>query len=413
MKLRRITIEDARQATVRVPDPAIQREALRIVDDVRARGEIALKEHARAAGDWREGARLVFDRDAIEDAAQSVDDRDFALLRRTANRLRSFAAAQRRAVNDVCIPLAGGHAGQTVEPLERAGCYVANGKQPSAVLMTAVTARAAGVRSVWVAVSSPSPIVFAAAYVAGVDSVLAVGGPAAIGAFAFGAGVVPACDAIVGAGDARVEAAKKHVAGRVAIDVTEGPNELCVLVDDSADARLVAADLLAQAEHASGVPMLVSLDERLVQRVEHEVDLQLAALPNAASCRRVLDQGFVIVEPDLKRAIQAVDEIAPAHLQVVLRDTGLARYLVRHCGTLFVGASSSESFADYGAGPNFVMPTARGARSRGGLSVFTFLRMRPWIEITDPTELDADAAAFARLEGFEAHARSAEMRNSL
>ncbi|MDZ4773643.1 MAG: histidinol dehydrogenase [Planctomycetota bacterium] len=410
MKLRRLTIESASKATVRATDSSIQRDAVRIVDDVRARGEIALKEHARAASDWRVGTRLVFDRDAIEDAAQRVDDRDVALLSRTANRLRTFAAAQRRAVTDVCIPLAGGHAGQTVEPVERAGCYAASGKLPSAVLMTAVTARAAGVRNVWVAVSSPSPIVFAAAYVAGVDSLLAVGGPAAIGAFAFGAGVVPACNAIVGIGDARVAAAKQHVAGRVAIDVTDGANELCALVDDSADARLVAADLLAQAEHADGIPMLVSLDEALVERVERELDLQLAALPNAAACRRALEQGFVIVEPDLKRAIHAVDEIAPAHLQLVLRDTGLARYLVRHCGTLFVGPRSSESFADYGAGPNCMLPTARGARSRGGLSVFTFLRVRPWLEITDPTELAADAAAFARLEGFEAHARAAEIR---
>jgi phosphoribosyl-ATP pyrophosphohydrolase/phosphoribosyl-AMP cyclohydrolase/histidinol dehydrogenase len=276
--------------------------------------------------------------------------------------------------------------------------------------MTAVTARAAGVRDVWVASPSPAPIVFAAAYVAGVDSLLAAGGPAAIAAFAFGAGAVPACDAIVGIGDQNVTAAKNLLAGRVAIDVLEGPNELCLLVDDSADPCLVAADLLAQAEHVGGVPMLVSMDARLVEEIERELDAQLASLPNAERCRRALESGFAIVEPDLKRAIQAIDEIAPAHLQLMLRDTGLARYLVRHCGALFVGARSSEAFADYGAGPSYVLPKARGSRSRGGLSVFTFLRMRPWLEITDPGELAADAASIARLEGLEAHARAAEIR---
>jgi histidinol dehydrogenase len=113
----------------------------------------------------------------------------------------------------------------------------------------------------------------------------------------------------------------------------------------------------------------------------------------------------------VRRAIHAVDEIAPANLQLMLRDTGLARYLVRHCGTLFIGPHTSEAFSDYGAGPNYVLPTARGSRSRGGLSVFTFLRMRPWLELTDPTELAADAAALARIEGFEAHARAAELRS--
>jgi histidinol dehydrogenase len=170
--------------------------------------------------------------------------------------------------------------------------------------------------------------------------------------------------------------------------------------------------MLAQAEHAAGVPMLVSLDADVVERVEHELERQLASLPHAAQCRARLDSGFVLVEPVLERAIRAVDDIAPAHLQLMLRDPGLARYLVRHCGSLFIGPHASEAFADYGGGPNYAMPTTRGARSRGGLSVFTFLRMRPWLELTDPKDLAADAAALARLEGFEAHARAAELRGS-
>jgi phosphoribosyl-ATP pyrophosphohydrolase/phosphoribosyl-AMP cyclohydrolase/histidinol dehydrogenase len=268
VKLRRLTTENAARANQPAADLAIPRGTARIVEDIRERGEIALREHAHTSGDLRDGERLIYDRDAIEQEAQRVDDRALALLQRTANRLRAFATAQRRAVTDARTPLPGGHSGHTVEPVERAGCYVAGGKfpLPSAVLMTAVTARAAGVRAVWVASPRPAPIVFAAAYVAGVDALLAVGGPAAIGAFAFGAGPVPACDAIVGLGDRDVTAAKQLVAGRVAIDVLERSNELCLLLDDSADPRLVAADMLAQAEHSGGVPMLVSLDAALIER---------------------------------------------------------------------------------------------------------------------------------------------------
>ena len=317
-------------------------------------------------------------------------------------------------MGDVCIPLTGGHAGHTVEPVERAGCYAAGGKLPwpSAVLMTAVIARAAGVRDVWVASPSPAPIVFAAAYVAGVDSLLAVGGPAAIAAFAYGAGSDPACDAIVGFGDRSVTAAKQFVAGRVAIDVLEGPNELCVLVDDSADARLVAADMLAQAEHENGIPMLVSLDAdhrrsrraRIGARNSRRCRTRSAIAPLSSPASRSSS-------PICERAIHAVDEIAPAHLQLSLRDTGLARVPRASLRDDARRPAQLGVFGDYGAGPNYVIPTARGSRSRGGLSVFTFLRVRAWLEITTiRPKWPRMPRRLRGLEGFEAHARAAEMR---
>ncbi|MBL8858630.1 MAG: histidinol dehydrogenase [Planctomycetes bacterium] len=393
-------------------DVSVASSAARVVDDVRLRGEPAFKEHAQRVGDWRADEQLVYDRNAIEEAAQKVDDRDLALLRRTADRLRTFASAQRRAITDMSLVFPGGRAGHTVEPVERAGCYVAAGPVPlpSAVLMTVVTARAAGVRDVWLATARPAPIVFAAAHVAGVDSLLAVGGAPAIAALAHGAGGIPACDAIVGVGDRSITAAKQCVAGRIAIDLLDGPNELLIVADETADARFVAADLLAQAEHQGGFPILVSLEAGLVERVERELESQLESLPRAAEIRRALEHGFAVVEPDLRRAIHVVDEIAPGHLQLMLRDSSLAAYLVRHCGTLFIGSHSAEAFGDYGAGPNYVLPIARGSRSRGGLSVFTFLRIRSWLDTTNASDLASDAARFARMEGLEAHARAAELR---
>jgi phosphoribosyl-ATP pyrophosphohydrolase/phosphoribosyl-AMP cyclohydrolase/histidinol dehydrogenase len=298
-------------------------------------------------------------------------------------------------------------------PIERAGCYAPGGRfpLPSSVLMAVVTARAAGVAEVWVASPRPAQVTLAAAFVAGADALLAVGGAQAIGALAFGAGEVPACDAIVGPGNRWVTAAKQRVAGHVAIDMLAGPSELVVLSDDTGDPVLIAADLLAQAEHdTDALPVLVSLDPTLPERVRVELAKQIETLPTAETARAALIQGFAVIEPDLERAVAIVDTLAPEHLQILLADPGLAADRVRHAGALFLGPKSAEVLGDYGAGPNHVLPTSRGARSRAGLSVFTFLRIRTWMELSDPAEVARDAAALARLEGLEAHARAADLR---
>lgn len=390
-------------------------EAGRIVDDVRVRGWEALTEHARRLGDVREGdvEPLVRDRAALQRAFEGLPPADQALLERTAARVRGFALAQRKALAEIAVPLDGGRAGHEVVPVDRAGCYAPGGRfpLPSSVLMTAVTARAAGVREVWVASPRPAQVTLAAAFVAGADALLAVGGAQAIGALAFGAGDVPACDAIVGPGNRWVTAAKQRVAGLVAIDMLAGPSELVVLADDTGDPVVIAADLLAQAEHdTDALPVLVSLDGSLPDRVRAELDRQLATLPTAETARAALRRGFAVVEADIERAIAIVNELAPEHLQLLLRDVGFAADRVRHAGALFLGPRSAEVLGDYGAGPNHVLPTSRGARSRAGLSVLTFLRVRTWLEMDDPGAVARDAAALARLEGLEAHARAAELR---
>lgn len=410
MQLRRVRSQDAGRATTDLLDESTCREAARIVDDVRVRGEPALREHAERHGDLRAGDRIVIDRRALETAAEGIDDRDMALLRRTAERIRGFASAQRRTIADLSTNVAGGRAGHTIEPIERAGCYAPGGRfpLPSSVLATVITARTAGVREVWVASPHPAAITLAAAFVAGAESLMPVGGAQAIGALAFGAGPVPRCDAVVGPGNRWVTAAKQHVAGRVAIDVLAGPSELAVLADANADPAMIAADLLAQAEHGDdALPILVSLDEELVARVEEELERQLETLPAAAAARRALANGFVIVEPSLEAAIDVVSELSPGHLQISLRDPSLVAYLVRHCGAISVGTQGA--LGGHG-GTHHVLPTGRGARSCAGLSVFTFLRVRTWRETNDTAEMASDAAHLARLEGREGHARAAGMR---
>ncbi|MEM8884652.1 MAG: histidinol dehydrogenase [Planctomycetota bacterium] len=381
-----------------------------IVRSVREQGEPALRRWSEQFGDLEPDAPLVRDREELERARRALPEEDRALLERVAQRIERFARAQRDSLRPIDMAVPGGRAGHEVVPIERAGCYAPGGRYPlpSSVLMTAVTARVAGVRSIWVASPKPSPVTLAAAAIAGVDGVLAVGGAQAIAAMAYGVGM-PRRDIIVGPGNRYVTAAKQLVSADVAIDMPAGPSELVVLADASADPRRVAADLLAQAEHdPEARPILLTESAELIGRVEAELTAQLATLPTATVARAALANGRLERVEDERELVARCNEIAPEHLAIHRRRTpsGLLHY-----GTRFEGENAAEVFGDYGAGPNHVLPTGGRARMTGGLSVLTFLRVRTWMrgEERDP-DLIRDTARLARLEGLEAHARAAEMR---
>ena len=398
-----------------VPPDAVA-AAAPIVAAVRARGEEALREYAVRFGEIAPGAPLFLDRAALEQGLARVAPDDRARLERVAGRIRVFARAQRAALAPLTLTVPGGAAGHWVAPHERAGCYAPGGRYPlaSSVLMTAVTARVAGVRDVWVASPNPGPLTLAAAAIAGADGLLAAGGAHAVAALAYGAGPLAPCDVVVGPGNRYVTAAKQLVAGRVAIDILAGPSELTVFADSSADPATVAADLLAQAEHdPDAIPILVTPDAALAERVDAELARQLADLPTAAVARAALANGGAVVVSSLDEGIAACDAIAPEHLELALRDAGAVAPCLAHYGALFIGAGAAEVLGDYGAGPNHVLPTGGTARSWGGLSVYTFLRVRTWLRLDDRTAarpLVEDVVWFGRVEGLEAHARSAERR---
>jgi len=412
---RRSVAELRRRRAAAVPAEALA-VAAPIVEAVRLGGETALREYAERFGDVATGAALFLPRSALDVALRDLPASDRGRLERVAERIRRFAEAQRRALNGVTLTVPGGVAGHWIAPLERAGCYAPGGRYPlpSSVLMTAMTARAAGVREIWVASPKPGPMTLAAAAIAGADGVLAAGGAHAIAALAFGAGPVPPCDVVVGPGNRYVTAAKQIVAGRVAIDMLAGPSELVVFADATASPAIIAADLLAQAEHdPDAVPVLVTLDHTHPDRVETELARQLSDLPTAEVARAALANGGVVVVANVAEGIAACDALAPEHLELCLGDAAAVAPRLEHFGALFIGAGSAEVLGDYGAGPNHVLPTAGTARSEGGLSVYTFLRVRTWLRIDDPAAarpLMEDAAWFGRTEGLEAHARSAERR---
>lgn len=396
--------------------PAVMAEARRIVTRVREEGEPALRALTERFSERAPGDPLVIEPPALRRALERLPADDRARLERVAGRISAFASAQREALRDIAVPIPGGFAGHVATPMERAGCYVPGGRYPlpSSALMTALPARVAGVREIWVATPRPAPVTLAAAALAGAEGVLVAGGAHAIAALAFGAGPVPACDAVVGPGNLYVTAAKQLVAGRVAIDMLAGPSELVVLADHTADPGLVAADLLAQAEHdVAALPVLVTTHRPLLAQVESELGRQLADLPTAGTARTALANGGAIWCSSPEEACAVCSALAAEHLELMVEDPESLRGLISQYGALFIGERAAEVFGDYGAGPNHTLPTSRTARSYAGLSVFTFLRTRTWMRIDDAGAarvLAEDAAWFGRVEGLEAHARAAERR---
>jgi phosphoribosyl-ATP pyrophosphohydrolase/phosphoribosyl-AMP cyclohydrolase/histidinol dehydrogenase len=414
--LRRRSAADVQRRPGAAVDGGALAAATPIVAAVRTGGEQALRAYAEQFGDVAPGAPLWHERAALNRALASLATADRERLERVAERIRVFADAQRCALAAVTVPLPGGAAGQWISAVERAGCYSPGGRYPlpSSVLMTGVTARVAGVREVWVASPKPAPLTLAAAAVAGADGLLAAGGAQAIAALAYGAGPIASCDVVVGPGNRYVTAAKQLIAGSTAIDLLAGPSELTVLADGSADPERIAADLLAQAEHdPAAVPLLVATDSGLAERVDRELERQLADLPTADVARAALANGGVVVVANVNEGIAVCDAIAPEHVQLELRDAAAVAPRLAHYGAMFLGPLGAEVLGDYGAGPNHVLPTGGTARARGGLSVYTFLRVRTWLRLDDTRAarpLIEDAVWLARAEGLEAHARAAERR---
>ncbi|MCC6545968.1 histidinol dehydrogenase [Candidatus Sumerlaeota bacterium] len=414
-----LTVYTAEEVAALVVDPVDSRilpAVDRIVTDVRVGGDAALLAYAKQFAEVADGAPIILPRAELKATFESIRKQDQELLVRVADRIRSFAEAQRDALKPITHAIPGGEAGHTIAPVEVAGCYAPGGKfpLPSSVLMTAVTARAAGVRTVVVASPKPTPITLAAAHVAGADLFLSCGGAHAIAAMAFGTQSVPRADVVVGPGNPWTTAAKKIVSGYVAIDMLAGPSELLVYADETASPAIIAADLLAQAEHgADSVPVLVSMSRKLINAVNAEIASQLSTLPTFATANAAIAHGYAVLVKDEAEAIRVIDKSAPEHLELLCANADELAKKINHYGAVFIGSGAAEVLGDYGAGPNHTLPTGGTARFTGGLSVFHFLRVRTWMRVNDlhaAKQLVADARDLGRHEGLEGHARAAEAR---
>lgn len=391
-----------------------------ILDDIKTNGENAARNYAEKFGDIGAGKDMFIPQADLKTAFDGLPVDEQSVLKRVASRIRGFAEAQKESLKSLSIPIAGGHAGHDVLPVETAGCYAPGGwfPLPSSVLMTAIPARVAGVKNVIVASPKPTKHTLAAAYLAGADGVLCIGGAQAIGALAYGINGFPPADMIVGPGSRWVTAAKQIISGSIGIDMLAGPSELMIIADEGANPKTIAADLLAQAEHdPDALPVLISLSKDLIDRVNAELDIGLSALPddNRATAEPALSNGYAVYVENLDTAIKIANTHAPEHLELLLSNAKDVAHHFKECGGLFIGNLAAEVIGDYGAGPNHTLPTGGTARHKGGLSVFNFLRIRTWIHINDQLaaqDLYTDAVKLGRIEGLEGHARSAEARLS-
>jgi histidinol dehydrogenase len=392
-----------------------------ILTEVRTRGDDALRDMARrfdgVALDEIEVPRARWDR-AL---AELDEDVRRALERATAN-IRRFHEAQRPAAVRVETE-PGVSVTRAWTPLARVGVYAPGGtaSYPSSVLMGVVPARAAGVDEV-VLCSPPGPDgrppreILAACAIAGADRVFALGGAGAVAAMVSGTETVPSVDAVVGPGNRWVTEAKRQVAGDVVIDSPAGPSEVLVLADESAEAELVAMEMLAQAEHDPDAScVLVTTSDRLARDVTDALSRLLAHAPRAEIARRALERaGAVLVAESPEEALAFTDRFAPEHLSLMTRDAATDATKLRHAGTIFVGPAASVAFGDYMTGANHVLPTAGRARSFSGLSTHHFLRSFTIQEVSGEgaRAMADDVALLAMAEGLPAHAEAARVRKA-
>jgi len=391
-----------------------------IIEEVRRRGDAALLDYtARFDGVRLRAGELRVEGSALRESAARVDSRVLEALRASIRNVRAFHERE-RAESWEFETGRGVRLGQRVSPVEAAGLYVPGGtaSYPSSVVMNVVPAQVAGVRRIAVVTPprtlSQTPAVAAALVELGVNEIYQVGGAQAVAALAYGTETIPRVDVITGPGNRYVAAAKRLVFGAVGIDSVAGPSEVVVLADDSARAEFIAADLLAQAEHGEDASaVLVTTDSELAVRVAAEVARQAETLPRRQIIERSLaDFGAAFVVGSLEEACDVVNELAPEHLEIVMRDDTEAAARVRHAGAIFFGAHTPEAVGDYFAGPNHVLPTGGAARFSSALGVHNFVRRTSVIRYTreELRETARMIAALAEAEGLSAHARSALIR---
>jgi histidinol dehydrogenase len=393
-------------------DPAVEPAVRAILADVRERGDAAVLEYT-----------LRFDKVSASSLAQlerpfskiSIPGRQGQALHFAHERIKSFHEKQLQKSWEY-TEADGTRLGQRVTPLERVGLYVPGGKAayPSSVLMNAVPAKVAGVRELIMVSPNPNELVLAAAALAGVDRVLAIGGAQAVAALAYGTESLSRVDKIVGPGNVYVAEAKRQVFGQVGIDMVAGPSEILVISDGRTRPDWVAMDLFSQAEHdESAQALLLSPDRRHLDEVASSIQRLLGEMPRRETIEASLAaRGALIETRDLEEACALANRIAPEHLELSVEDPEAWLPLLTNAGAIFLGRWSSEAIGDYCAGPNHVLPTGGTARFSSPLGVYDFQKRSSVISISEAAagKLGRIAATLADGEGLSAHARAAQMR---
>ena len=407
----------SRQNAVEFYESDLEPKVRQIIDEVRNSGDAAVIDYTLKF-DGIKLTSLEIGKQQIASAYQGVDKGVVSALKLAAEQISSFHLAQR---DNIWGKVMKQNRGQMVRPLERIGVYVPGGTAcyPSTVLMTAIPARVAGVGEI-ILVTPPGSegkvpaATLVAADVAGVDRVFCVGGAQAIAALAFGTESVPRVDKICGPGNIFVTLAKKLVYGVVDIDGLQGPSEVLIIADETANPEYCAADLLAQAEHDSlATAILITTSRRLADEVKGEVEQQLGSLPRQAIATESLEnRGIIAVVSAMDEAIELANLYAPEHLCLMVEKADSYLDKLSNAGCIVTGNRSTVVLGDYVAGPSHVLPTGGTARFSSPLNVGDFIKLVNLVNVDEASlkQLGPAASTIARVEGFEAHARAVEKR---
>lgn len=399
----------------------IEKTVDEIIQNVRRSGDRAIFDYALKFDGCRlDESSFMVDESEIEEGAKLIDPALYQVMERAASNIRDYHMKQVRQ-SFFTSKDDGSILGQRITPIARVGVYVPGGKAayPSTVLMNIIPAQCAGVPEIIMctpagADGKVTPVVLAAARITGIKKIYKTGGAQAIAAMAYGTEMIPKTDKIVGPGNIFVALAKRAVYGHVSIDSVAGPSEVMVLADETADPRYVAADLLSQAEHdemASAI--LVTTSMELAEKVAREIDAFLPRLSRRDIIERSLENyGYALVADSMDDAVDAVNEIASEHLEIVTKDPWGTMTRVRNAGAIFLGEYSSEPLGDYFAGPDHVLPTNGTAKFFSPLSVDDFIKKSSVICYTREAleAVHEDVELFARSEGLTAHANSVAVR---
>ncbi|MEI9870000.1 histidinol dehydrogenase [Enterobacter hormaechei] len=398
-------------------DRSLTEKVSAIIERVKTEGDTALRAFSQQF-DNVVPTHFEVSEQEISEALEGMDaqtrrDSEFAI-----NQVRRFAQAQLATMQPLEVEtLPGVHLGHRIIPVQTVGCYVPGGRYPilSAPVMSIVPATVAGCEQI-IACLPPGahPTMIAVCHLAGAHRIFRVGGAQAIAAMAWGTESIPSVDKIVGPGNAFVNEAKRQVFGRVGIDALAGPSEIFTIADDSADPRILAADMLAQAEHDIHTRVgLATTSRDIAERTLAEVERQLASLPTAATAGEAWRrQGEIVLCEDEAQLIAFADHMATEHLQVHTRDPHATAAKIRNYGSLFIGQNASVVFSDKCCGTNHTLPTMAAARYTGGLWVGAYVKIctHQWIDEQGIPAIAEPAIRQSRTEGMQGHRRAAEIR---
>lgn len=351
----------------------------------------------------------------IKKAYSKIDKNLINTLKDSSKNIKQFAEEQMKQIKSFETTISKNIIGQKIVPIQKIGCYVPGGRYPlpSSALMSIIPAKIAGVKEIIICSPKIQPITIVAADIAGADKIYSVGGIQAIVAMAYGTETIPKVDKIVGPGNKFVTEAKRQVYGDVGIDFIAGPSEVMIIADETANPKLIAADLLSQAEHdTEAKTYLIAKSQEIIDEVNKEISKQLKNLMTKEVTKISIKNLETIIFKDIQEAVKIANQYAPEHLELQIKSPNLIIYQLINYGSLFIGKNSAEVFGDYCSGTNHILPTNGAARYTGGLSVFDFVKILTYQRITNEgkNKLIRLSSNLAKIEGLNAHKKSAEFR---